>query len=257
MLLIINILYIYIQCMCSTDYRSISTNFRIYEYSIFPRTTKIGIREFKLIQYSYILLMVLLFTVLTVVSTALTFSAGTWIVLIVSRGLFRTPKTVPFSPKVTMTDLQPFSNIRWTASSAWCIVVTGTPVITSAWDINIQNRQNNSRNKGPPWSYGSWIYNYICNQCLSPLMWVRISIRARCTTLCDKVCQWLATGRWFSPGPAVSSTNKTDRHDITEILLKVALNTKNQTKYIWEHIDLFLYFKIQCRKHWYQPFLSM
>jgi hypothetical protein len=31
------------------------------------------------------------------------------------------------------------------------------------------------------------------------------------------------TGRWFSPGPPVSSTNKTDRHDITEILLKVAL----------------------------------
>ena len=29
----------------------------------------------------------------------------------------------------------------------------------------------------------------------------------------------------FSPGPLVSSTNKTDRHDITEILLKVALNT--------------------------------
>ena len=29
------------------------------------------------------------------------------------------------------------------------------------------------------------------------------------------------TDRWFSP---VSSTNKTDRHDITEILLKVALN---------------------------------
>jgi hypothetical protein len=27
------------------------------------------------------------------------------------------------------------------------------------------------------------------------------------------------------PGPPVSSTNKTDRHDITEILLKVALNT--------------------------------
>jgi len=32
-------------------------------------------------------------------------------------------------------------------------------------------------------------------------------------------------GQWFSPGPPVSSTNKTDRHDITEILLKVALNT--------------------------------
>jgi hypothetical protein len=34
------------------------------------------------------------------------------------------------------------------------------------------------------WSYGSWIYNYLCNQCLSPLvLWVRISIRARCKTL--------------------------------------------------------------------------
>ena len=26
------------------------------------------------------------------------------------------------------------------------------------------------------------------------------------TTLCDKVCQWLATGRWFSPSTPVSST---------------------------------------------------
>ena len=72
------------------------------------------------------------------------------------------------------------------------------------------------------WSYGSWIYNYLCNQCLSvsPLMlWVRISIRARCTTLCDKVCQWLATGRKFSSGTPVFSTNKTNRQDITEILL--------------------------------------
>jgi hypothetical protein len=38
------------------------------------------------------------------------------------------------------------------------------------------------------------------------------------------------TGQWFSPGTSVSSTNKTDRHDIAEILLKVALNTINQTK---------------------------
>ena len=36
------------------------------------------------------------------------------------------------------------------------------------------------------------------------------------------------TGRWFSPGTPVSSTNKTNRHDITEILWKVALNTINQ-----------------------------
>jgi hypothetical protein len=38
------------------------------------------------------------------------------------------------------------------------------------------------------------------------------------------------TGRWFSPGTPVPSTNKTDHHDITEILLRVALNTINQIK---------------------------
>ena len=45
------------------------------------------------------------------------------------------------------------------------------------------------------------------------------------TTLGDKVCQWLATCWWFSPGTPISSTNKTERQDIAEILLKVALNT--------------------------------
>jgi len=45
------------------------------------------------------------------------------------------------------------------------------------------------------------------------------------TTLCDKVCQGLAARRWFSTGTPDSFTNKTDRHDITELLLKVALNT--------------------------------
>jgi hypothetical protein len=45
------------------------------------------------------------------------------------------------------------------------------------------------------------------------------------TTLCDKVCQLLVTGRWISPGIPVSSINTTHRHDITEILLNVALNT--------------------------------
>jgi hypothetical protein len=41
----------------------------------------------------------------------------------------------------------------------------------------------------------------------------------------DKAYQLLAHGRWFSPA---SSTTKTGRHDIVEILLKVALSTKNQ-----------------------------
>jgi hypothetical protein len=39
----------------------------------------------------------------------------------------------------------------------------------------------------------------------------------------DKVYQLLAHGRWFSPGTPASSTAKTDRHVIAEILLKVAL----------------------------------
>jgi hypothetical protein len=37
-------------------------------------------------------------------------------------------------------------------------------------------------------------------------------------------------GRWFSPGTLASSTTKTGRNDTTEILLKVALNTKKKKK---------------------------
>jgi hypothetical protein len=40
----------------------------------------------------------------------------------------------------------------------------------------------------------------------------------------------LAHGRWFFPGTPASSTTKTGRHDIAEILLKVALKNKNQIK---------------------------
>ena len=58
---------------------------------------------------------------------------------------------------------------------------------------------------------------------ITNMLWVRTPLR-RCVLdiVCDKICQWLAAGWWVSP---VSSTNKTDRHDITELLLKVALNT--------------------------------
>ena len=76
-----------------------------------------------------------------------------------------------------------------------------TPLVSSHFSCTLME---------PSWSlsYGSWICNYLCNQCPSPLMlWVRISIRARCTALCDKVCQWLATDRLFSPSTLVSSTN--------------------------------------------------
>ena len=53
----------------------------------------------------------------------------------------------------------------------------------------------------------------------------------KCTRLApasDKAYQLLAHGRWFSGTPA-SSTTKTGRHDIVEILLKVALKHEKQS----------------------------
>ena len=59
-----------------------------------------------------------------------------------------------------------------------------------------------------------------------------VNYKKGCTQLTaasDKVYQLLAHGWWFSPGTPVSSTTKTGRHDIAEISLKMALNTKNQS----------------------------
>ena len=56
-----------------------------------------------------------------------------------------------------------------------------------------------------------------------------------CTRLAaasDKVYQLLAHGRWFSPA---SSTTKTGRHDIAEILLKVALKHQKSNQ---NHVTL-------------------
>ena len=68
------------------------------------------------------------------------------------------------------------------------------------------------------------------------MAWVRArlcKLQKGCTRLAaanNKVYQLLVHGRWFSPGIAASSTTKTGRHDIAEILLKVALNTINQNQ---------------------------
>jgi hypothetical protein len=76
----------------------------------------------------------------------------------------------------------------------------------------------------------------MCHQWLSRLkLWVRTSSWRDVidTTLCDTVCRWLATGRWFSPGNPVSSTNKTD-HNTSIDYCYVALNTitPNKTKHL-------------------------
>ena len=61
----------------------------------------------------------------------------------------------------------------------------------------------------------------------TPTLWSRtpLMLCVLDTTLCNKVWQWLTTDRWFSPGTLISSTNNTDRHDSTVIVLNVVLNT--------------------------------
>ena len=78
------------------------------------------------------------------------------------------------------------------------------------------------------WSYGSWIYNYLCNQCLSPLkVWIRITLLVMCSRNniswqgVSVICGKSMVFSGFSDFP----TNKSDRRDITEILMKMALNT--------------------------------
>ena len=63
-------------------------------------------------------------------------------------------------------------------------------------------------------------------------IWARpCKLKEGCIRLADashKVHQLPAHGQWFSPGTPAFSTTKTGRHDIAEILLKVALSTIHQ-----------------------------
>jgi hypothetical protein len=56
----------------------------------------------------------------------------------------------------------------------------------------------------------------------------------------DKDFQLLAYGRWFFPGTPASSTTKTGRHDIAEILLKVALSTIKSINILNEFFEYLL-----------------
>ena len=83
-------------------------------------------------------------------------------------------------------------------------------------------------------------------------VWVRArlcKLQKGCTRLAsDTVDQLLTYGRWFSPGTPGSSTTKTGRHDIAEILLKVALNTKTNLVYMYTRIakNTFKYIQLFC-----------
>jgi hypothetical protein len=82
-------------------------------------------------------------------------------------------------------------------------------IYTTLWPIE----------QGPSWSwsYCSWIYNYLCNQCLSPLtLWARILLMTRCTRY-NSIWSSLSVtcDRWVvSMGAPMPSTQKIARHDI-------------------------------------------
>ena len=105
-----------------------------------------------------------------------------------------------------------------------------------------------------PWSHGSSIFISLFktkNRCISllrfackidnclwwvyrnDLIWLSVSVTY--DSLSD-----FCNGRylWFSPGTLVPSIDKNDHHDITEILLKVALNNNTQTQTLkWPEWD--------------------
>ena len=109
----------------------------------------------------------------------------------------------------------------------------------------IWNKNNYTyKQTGPGWlnELGSWISQLIQayhqhDVGSSPALCITKKRCARIAVASDKVYQLLAHDRWFSPGTPPSSTTKTGRHEIAEILLKVALNTKHQIK---SHINIYI-----------------
>jgi hypothetical protein len=70
----------------------------------------------------------------------------------------------------------------------------------------------------------SWLYHFaIPNVSTITLLLLLLLL----LLLCDKVCQWLATGRWFSPYTSVSSTNKTKKYFIQINMKRLGINYHN------------------------------
>jgi hypothetical protein len=82
-------------------------------------------------------------------------------------------------------------------------------------------------------SYGSWSYN---THAIGVIHHTHCEFEPRSGEVYSiqhyviKFVSDLRQVGWFSLGTPVTSTNKTYLHDITEILLKVAISTINQTK---------------------------
>ena len=54
-----------------------------------------------------------------------------------------------------------------------------------------------------------------------------------------QICEWLGIGRLFSPGTPVGLTDKTDRHDINEILSKVGESHETNSS-VFQQVQLFI-----------------
>ena len=110
--------------------------------------------------------------------------------------------------------------IRLILVGLWCLTPLSTifwdPIGSMSWVVRLPE------NSYKPIPNTAWVRARLCK------------LQKGCIRLAaasDKVYQLLAHGRWFSPGIPASSTTKTGRrHDIAEILLKVALHTINQIK---------------------------
>ena len=91
-----------------------------------------------------------------------------------------------------------------------------------------------TNNSDKPFTNTVWVRTQLCKL---QKRWTRLAAAS------DKVYQLLVHGRWFFPGSPASSTTKTGRHDIAEILLKVELKHQksiNQLR-IKQNADCFLY----------------
>jgi hypothetical protein len=78
---------------------------------------------------------------------------------------------------------------------------------------------------------------------------------SRLASASDKVYQLLGHGRWFSPGTPASSITITGRHDIAEILLKVALkhqksNQTNVSDILWNQNFHGETWSLRCKLQW-------
>ena len=112
--------------------------------------------------------------------------------------------------------------LRWTESAKRGAHVTSIRMSNNCYVISWS------------WSYDNWIYNYLCNQCLSSLtLGVRITnvgssnpAQARCTRYNSMWLSLSVTCDMSDVFP-VSSTNNTDCYDIPEILLKRGVKHHN------------------------------